>query len=750
MIVGAAAILGLWLQQQATPPSKAPPPGTTISGVVVNADTRGPLSGARVVVVEAGKAVITGGDGRFTVAGLAPGRYTLTVSIIGYAFVERSVDVTAGAAIDLTVPITEGTGAYREQVTVQGDDRTPPEVGVASQSQIGAAELLSLRGAAAEDPIRAIQALPGVATGDDFNAEISMRGFAFNQMSLVMDGTATPLLLHALRGQGDSGSIAMINSDVLAGASLVAGPQPQRDGDWLGSTLGFPVREGSRDRAGFHLSVSGTSASGVGEGPIGAHHRGSWLVSVRKSYIDWVVRKVDPGIESTLGFADTQGKLTFDLTSRQQVQFMFVGGLAALDSPQDTSANGLNHATSNGGVLAATWRHTADAAIYTMRVGVTDNHFTNRGSNGQVLGNGNIGERIWRADAVWILSPRWTAEAGLKAQSSREGVVLQDFVLSRGLPVVRQAENRASVSTVADGWGQLTWRGDTGGIVFGARTAHESLTGATVASPWLLAERRVGTFNLRAGVGESHQFPDLDSQIGAVQTLTPARALSFDAGFDQAIGHGWHWQITGFTRKDDDVIRQVGEDQLLSSGERIVASAFPEFRSTLSGPTHGADFVVSRRAPTGVNGWVAYTYSHTRYRDSVSGESFDGDFDQRHTLNVFLEQRLSYRLSVNGKLRIGSNFPLTGFFSGSADALRLGTTYNAVRLPVYARLDLRANRTFAFSRRRLTLFVEVLNVLNRRNLGQLEGVINSTTLAAIGYTTGLIPRLPSAGLLFEF
>jgi hypothetical protein len=262
MILAVAALLGLSLQQPEPRPQTPAPATATISGLVVNADTKAPLAGARVVVVEAGKAAITPTDGRFAFAGLARGRYTVTISLIGYAFVERSVDATAAGAIELTVPVTEGTGAYREQVTVQGDDRSPPEVGVASQSQIGAAELLSLRGAAADDPIRAIQALPGVATGDDFNAEISMRGFAFNQMGLVMDGTATPLLLHALRGQGDSGSIAMINSDVLAGASLIAGPQPQRDGDWLGSTLGFPVREGSRDRAG--RSAKGRSAPAIG------------------------------------------------------------------------------------------------------------------------------------------------------------------------------------------------------------------------------------------------------------------------------------------------------------------------------------------------------------------------------------------------------------------------------------------------------------------------------------------------------
>jgi hypothetical protein len=79
---------------------------------------------------------------------------------------------------------------------------------------------------AADDPMRAIQALPGVATGDDFQAEFSVRGSAFRHVGVVIDGTPAPLLLHAVRAAGDSGSIAMINSDVLQRAALFAGPHP--------------------------------------------------------------------------------------------------------------------------------------------------------------------------------------------------------------------------------------------------------------------------------------------------------------------------------------------------------------------------------------------------------------------------------------------------------------------------------------------------------------------------------------------
>jgi len=43
-----------------------------------------------------------------------------------------------------------------------------------------------------------------------------------------------------------------------------------------------------------------------------------------------------------------------------------------------------------------------------------------------------------------------------------------------------------------------------------------------------------------------------------------------------------------------------------------------------------------------------------------------------------------------------------------------------------------------------------MNLLGRDNGGQSDGFIVSNTLRAVGYVEGLLPRVPSAGLLFEF
>jgi hypothetical protein len=53
-------------------------------------------------------------------------------------------------------------------------------------------------------------------------------------------------------------------------------------------------------------------------------------------------------------------------------------------------------------------------------------------------------------------------------------------------------------------------------------------------------------------------------------------------------------------------------------------------------------------------------------------------------------------------------------------------------------------------RRRFTVFVELLNVLNRRNTGVANGSVDAETGEAFGFTDALFRRPASAGILIEF
>lgn len=658
------------------------------------------------------------------------------------------VVIVAGTPVTVTVPLTEMPGAYREDVTVAASVMGARDVGVSTQATLDGPALQDLRGIATDDPMRAVQALPGVVTGDDFQAEFSVRGSAFRHVGLVIDDTPSPLLMHAVRGRDDTGSLAMVNADLLDRASLLSGPHPQRHGEWLGATLDFGLRPGARDRARVHGTISGTSAALVLEGPLGQRAQGAWIFSIRKSYVDWLIRKLDPEIVSTIGFTDAQSKFVWDLTRRQQLQVVLTGGEAIYREPETSLANGLHKAVSVGALASAAWMYTGDALSLRQRVSVTTSRFTNTGMLNQVQGRGVTTTAMWRGDGSRSFGTRWVIDGGAQVAQTSSDQTLTRFVRVGQLVRATLSRTIEQSRDVVAVWGQTTMRGERGGLVVGARGVRASAPRDQWVTPWALAEYRLGPLTTRLSAGLSRQLPPLELSASP-SDVAIERARSVDASLELRLSRTIRTQVTGFHRREAHILRPTGEERL-NAGVYVPEGVFPTGASRLDGTSRGVDVLLQRTTTTGFSGWVAYTWARTRHTDRVSKEQFDGDYDQRHTVNVFLQQRFSPKSAVNAKLRLGSNVPVAGYFTGDTAALFLGEARNQVRLPWYVRLDVRASRAVTVKGRRVTLFAELVNALGRRNLGLSDGFVRLPGLEAVFYTEKLIPRIPSVGFQISF
>ena len=286
----------------------------------------------------------------------------------------------------------------------------------------------------------------------------------------------------------------------------------------------------------------------------------------------------------------------------------------------------------------------------------------------------------------------------------------------------------------------------------GVRVAHSSMVDETVASPWLQSGWALtGALNLRAGIGLYHQFPDFKEVHGvhAGVELQPERARHIDSALEHRLGARTRLQMTLFQRREANMLRLADQFRLVN-GRPTQRSPFARYSNRLDGRAHGAELFVQRDLAQGLSGWASYTWSHSTRRDRETGEQFDADFDQRHTVNVYGHYAMSSRASVSGKLLFGSNFPMPGYWEQRGGLLFIGPSRNTVRLPGYARLDVRANYVFNYTKRRLTLFVEVMNVLDQSNVRWNSPGVALRTGQAFDYLQELFPRLPSAGMLLEF
>jgi outer membrane receptor protein involved in Fe transport len=318
----------------------------------------------------------------------------------------------------------------------------------------------------------------------------------------------------------------------------------------------------------------------------------------------------------------------------------------------------------------------------------------------------------------------------------------------------------------AGGYGQVRW---TPGARFslngGARFDYWDIVDASGVSPWVQARWTLSDrLTIKAASGLFRQAPDLERGLGprGNRALVPERAWHFDVGAEGDLFAQWRWQVNGYDREERDITRLPGSEVRVVDGELVRDDGTSVWRNALEGHSRGVELVLRRDRAQGFSGWVGYALTYTRYRDRISGEEFWGDYDQRHTFNAWGKYRFSNRLELSGKLRIGSNFPLAGYYREARaseaaanldreDRYFVSDVRNEARLPLYARLDVRANYAFNFSRSRLTLFVEIINLLNRANYGPSDpGFINPLTFRVNNLVEELFPFLPSAGILWEF
>ena len=725
---------------------------SVLQGTVVDARTGAPLPRI-LVAVEGGPSVETGPDGGFVLGNVVPGQVRLYVSAVGYGLVQRSVQLAPGATLDLRIPLSEGSATYTESVTVTADRFQRPEP-VASQQVLGSAELMNLRGVLTDDALRAVQVMPGVATGDDFRSEFSVRGSDFAHLNFTVDGFATPFVMHMVRAveeRANTGSVSMINSDVLENVTLSNGGYPQRSGNRTGAELAFTMREGSRDRTIFRISISGTSASVTAEGPLGRVKRGSWLVSGRKSYLDLIVKKLrEEGL--SFGFGDMQAKLRYELTAQQSASLTFITGKSRLrELPQGSDDVDLFIGNNASAILIAGWRATLPNGVLTASAVGAMNTFRNHTIIGIDLERGTNDQVAVRSDLSLAVSRHIQFEAGALVEHANEEQRKQR--LSSPTTAVLVNDYRADALR-AGGYGRARLQLGRRLVVSpGGRVDYSELTDQATASPWLQTEVSLpGRLVIRAGGGVYQQFPDFDKVVGAYAApdIRTERSVHADVSVEHRLTSSTRAQITFYNRQDEDVIRRPGSETRLEGGRLVRGSLTSRYANRLDGYSRGAEFLLQRSSPNGLSGWFSYSYGKNRYDDQVTAESFWGDLDQRHTLNATVAYRFSHRSSASAKYRAGSNFPIPGYYAQQGESYFVSDQRNALRLPAYGRLDLRANRTFDWSRKRLTVFAEVINVLNQDNVRFNPPRVSSSTRQVTHLFDKLVPVVPSAGILLEF
>ena len=724
----------------------AAPATSTIAGRVVDPEGA-PLPGAIVVVAGTQLGAATGMDGRYTVSAVPPGAHEVECSLIGYGTQSRRVALVAGEPTRLDFRMAE------EVIRLSAITVTPSRFAIMGNEpharQALTEEQIQSLPHLGEDIYRAVTRLPGISASD-YSAKFTVRGGEHDEVLVLLDGLQLyePFHLKDIAG----GALSIVDVAAIEGIDLLTGAFPAEYGDRLSGVFQIrsrrPQAGGARHAVGISFMNTRAMSQGTFEG-------GSWLVSVRRGYLDLVLRLMNEDEAISPNYYDALAKVEYDLTPGQRLS---VHGLYARDDfelvedDDDESETGYGNgylwanliSTLGPSMVARTTLATGRVSTDRVGVGVRDDRTA---PDYEVVDERRF--RFYGARQAWSWEPSTNQFLKWGVDYRR---LLADYDY-RSVDHVYRWIPPDSMSVHADTIAVMqTPRGHHVGAYLADRfRLTESLTAEAglrfddvthtddrLWSPRLNAVYTIGdATTVRAGWGrftQSQGMHEMRVEDGEDTFLPAERAEHWVLGVERQLDEHTNLRLEAYEKEVSEhrpEYRNWGND----------IEIFPELlddrlRVDLDGTTaRGLEAYIKRDATGKLTWWASYALARVRERvvSVASGDGtlpFDrtvpGVYDQRHTVYVDVNYRPSTRWHLNLAWQYRSGWPYTGLVAASETID--GSTYwfatpgeaQGSRYPAFHRVDLRLSRYFETSSGRVAAFAELINLYNRGNVQRYE------------------------------
>ncbi len=705
----------------------------SITGRVSESDTKRLLDNVQVFIPELHRGANTNDVGGYFLADIAPGVYTVNFQRIGYQGQIRTDIVvqpnkTSFLNIELKRLIVSIEGVtVRDDALFETDDADGSNVVSFSKEEIRRAP------GSAGDVSRIIMSLPGVAKVNDQSNNLIVRGGNPFENTFYIDGIEVPNINHFPHQGGSGGPIGLLNIDLINDVSFYTGGFSAIYGDKLSSIMDISLREGNRLNFAGQVEFSMVGIGGVVEGPLPAD-KGSWLLSVRRSYLDYIIDWFDAGTSVAPIYNDVQLKTSYDINTRHKVSLI---GIWADDhnSPDRDNAieNQMSHYGNQDlyqGTLGLSWRAIISNRTFTRTAfSYTGMRFE---ENWYEISTQKYGVRNESFEQNWNfrnttqtqVNDYYSLQYGLDFKyikhnynnlygesTNFSGDLIPEFVLEDKLSAVKSG---IFVSNSINILPRLT-------VNLGIRTDFFDYNENFTISPRMSANYTLNNkTTIRGALGVFHQNLPLLllSQNPDNRKMNDPRAIHGLIGIDRLVGEDTKVTVELYEKRYD----RFPLDKTQAALFVIDGEMFEHYGSlTDKGKalSRGIEFIMQKKLLDKIYGLASATYFRSQY------QGLDGIWKNRGYDNIF-------SVSIEGGYKPNHlrDFSIRWIYAGGVPytpfdielskqlnrAVYDADRINEERYPDYHSLNIRYDQRVFFHKTALTFYLSIWNVYDRKNI----------------------------------
>lgn len=597
-----------------------------------------------------------------------------------------------------------------------------------SLTEISTKKLLRMPGAG-NDPLRAIEALPGVTFSTGRNAEPAVRGSSPDDNLYIIDFMPVANIFHF---DGSS----LLNDNVIQDFKLEAAAFDAQYNNATGAVIEANSRAPYTDRKQAVIDFSFLKAGILLETPI-TENSAAYL-SVRQSLIHFYIENLldDEDFEFTTvpEYYDYQAKYQLQLSDDDSISVQALGSrdkaglLFSEDSDTVKRDPGLS-----GGISVNSYFHSQGILLENtlsdstrLKTGFShmlrnidlgiglENDLNARSEDYSLRSHLTTNLNLYHTlrTGIDIVENHIDFDGDFTAQPCTE--LQADCSLSENTSRIAESDNRKIYNYdvfIADDWFVTPRLSLTPGVT-GSYDDYSEQT--FLQGKFKFRWEFIDYWWLNGGWGQYHKFTDNFAEVAkgfGNPDLKQSTSDHYTLGIEHQLNETLLIKFDSYYKTFDDLV------------VANIDPTTPRYTNDADGDAYGFELFLNKSFSEGWYGWVSAAYSETRRRNKLTGEDFKYNYDQPWIVNLVSNHELNQDWTLGFKWRYQSGQLITPVVSAAQTNVDNPDKYvpvygdlNSRRLPDIHKLDIRLDRNYQYKKWNMDLYVEVLNVYNQANV----------------------------------